>query len=118
MIDTFQAGGNHGRGITVDINNLDDALVAFRHAKESSKSGAIIVEKFITGDDYRLLVINNQLVASANMLSDFWYTAWVDAGQPDLSQLQNTPPSAELLEEMKSLDEHYLNDKHKGRICD
>ena len=57
--------GNHGRGITVDINNLDDALVAFRHAKESSKSGAIIVEKFITGDDYRLLVINNQLVAAA-----------------------------------------------------
>ncbi len=57
--------GNHGRGITVDINNLEDALIAFNHAKESSKSGAIIVEKFITGDDYRLLVINNQLVAAA-----------------------------------------------------
>lgn len=57
--------GNHGRGITVDINNYDDALVAFNHAKESSRSGAIIVEKFITGDDYRLLVINNQLVAAA-----------------------------------------------------
>ncbi len=57
--------GNHGRGITVDINNYEDALVAFRHAKDSSRSGAIIVEKFITGEDYRLLVINNQLVAAA-----------------------------------------------------
>ncbi|MFT4698190.1 MAG: cyanophycin synthetase [Flavobacteriaceae bacterium] len=57
--------GNHGRGITVDINNYKDALVAFNHAKDSSRSGAIIVEKFITGDDYRLLVINNQLVAAA-----------------------------------------------------
>lgn len=57
--------GNHGRGITVDIQNYDDALVAFRHAKESSRSGAIIVEKFITGEDYRLLVINNVLVAAA-----------------------------------------------------
>lgn len=57
--------GNHGRGITVDIQNYDDALVAFRHAKDSSRSGAIIVEKFITGDDYRLLVINNKLVAAA-----------------------------------------------------
>jgi len=57
--------GNHGRGITVDINNYEDALVAFHHAKESSKSGAIIVEKFITGEDYRLLVINNVLVAAA-----------------------------------------------------
>jgi len=57
--------GNHGRGITVDIQNYDDALVAFNHAKESSRSGAIIVEKFITGEDYRLLVINNTLVAAA-----------------------------------------------------
>ena len=57
--------GNHGRGITVDIQNYEDALQAFHHAKESSKSGAIIVEKFITGEDYRLLVINNVLVAGA-----------------------------------------------------
>jgi cyanophycin synthetase len=57
--------GNHGRGITVDIQNYEDALAAFAHAKNSSKSGAIIVEKFITGEDYRLLVINNVLVAAA-----------------------------------------------------
>jgi cyanophycin synthetase len=57
--------GNHGRGITVNIQNYDTALVAFNHAKESSKSGAIIVEKFIVGEDYRLLVINNVLVAGA-----------------------------------------------------
>ena len=57
--------GNHGRGITVDIQNYEAALQAFHHAKESSKSGAIIVEKFITGEDYRLLVINNKLVAAA-----------------------------------------------------
>ncbi|MBR9914927.1 MAG: cyanophycin synthetase [Algicola sp.] len=57
--------GNHGRGITVNIQNYDDALIAFRQAKESSKSGAIIVEKFIVGADYRLLVINHKLVAAA-----------------------------------------------------
>lgn len=57
--------GNHGRGITVDIQNYDDALIAFRTAKESSRNGIIIVEKFIKGDDYRLLVINHILVAAA-----------------------------------------------------
>ena len=57
--------GNHGRGITVNIKNYEDALVAFRNAKESSRSGAIIIEKYITGDDYRLLVINHKLVAAA-----------------------------------------------------
>ncbi|MBR9844774.1 MAG: cyanophycin synthetase [Algicola sp.] len=57
--------GNHGRGITVNIQNYEDALQAFHNAKESSKSGAIIVEKFVKGDDYRLLVINHKLVAGA-----------------------------------------------------
>ncbi|WP_299364965.1 cyanophycin synthetase [Winogradskyella sp.] len=57
--------GNHGRGITVNIQNYDEALEAFRHAKNSSRSGAIIIEKFIVGEDYRLLVINHKLVAAA-----------------------------------------------------
>lgn len=55
--------GNHGRGITVNIINYDDALIAFHEAREISRR--IIVEKYITGEDYRLLVINNQLVAAA-----------------------------------------------------
>ncbi len=57
--------GNHGRGITVNIKNYDDALVAFRCAKESSRNGAIIVERYVTGEDYRLLVINYKMVAAA-----------------------------------------------------
>ncbi|MAM30503.1 MAG: cyanophycin synthetase [Flavobacteriaceae bacterium] len=55
--------GNHGRGITVDIQNYEDALAAFHAAKEVSRR--VIVEKYITGEDYRLLVINNVLVAGA-----------------------------------------------------
>ncbi len=55
--------GNHGRGITVDINSYEDALEAFKVAKEVSRR--VIVEKYITGEDYRLLVINNNFVAAA-----------------------------------------------------
>lgn len=55
--------GNHGRGITANITNWEDALVAFHAAKEVSRS--VIVEKYIQGDDYRLLVINYKLVAAA-----------------------------------------------------
>ncbi|AWX45310.1 Cyanophycin synthase (L-aspartate-adding) [Flagellimonas maritima] len=55
--------GNHGRGITVDINNYEDALEAFHAAKEVSRR--IIVERYITGEDHRLLVINNVMVAAA-----------------------------------------------------
>jgi hypothetical protein len=31
--------------------------------------------------------INEQAIQSANLVADFWYTAWVDAGKPDLSLL-------------------------------
>lgn len=55
--------GNHGRGITANINNWDDAVVAFAAAKKVSNS--VIVEKYIVGEDFRLLVINYKLVAAA-----------------------------------------------------
>lgn len=55
--------GNHGRGITVNINNYDDALVAFREAQKVSQG--VIIERYIKGDDYRILVINHKLVAAA-----------------------------------------------------
>ncbi|MDX1470428.1 MAG: ATP-grasp domain-containing protein, partial [Flavobacteriaceae bacterium] len=55
--------GNHGRGITVEIENYEEALTAFNVAQEVSK--AVIIEKYIKGDDYRLLVINNKMVAAA-----------------------------------------------------
>lgn len=31
--------------------------------------------------------INQQLINSTNLVADFWYTAWVDAGRPDLTSL-------------------------------
>lgn len=51
-------------------------------------------------------------------VGSIWYTSWVDAGQPDLNALKNTPVSQELLDEMKELNVHFENDAHKGRICD
>lgn len=55
--------GNHGRGITTDVQNWEDACIALAAAKEVSRS--VIVERFIVGDDYRLLVIDHKLVAAA-----------------------------------------------------
>ncbi len=55
--------GNHGRGITTNIRNWEDAVKAFHAAKEVSRS--VIVEKFIVGEDFRLLVIDYKLVAAA-----------------------------------------------------
>ncbi len=34
--------------------------------------------------------INDQLINSANLVADFWFTCWVDAGKPELLDLTNS----------------------------
>jgi hypothetical protein len=63
-------------------------------------------------------MVERRLQQAISAVGSIWYTAWVDAGQPDLTSIQNTPPSAELLEEMKALDEEFSHGTHKGRICE
>lgn len=55
--------GNHGRGITIDINSRQEALVAYKTARDVSRR--VIVEKHVKGEDHRLLVIDHKLVAAA-----------------------------------------------------
>lgn len=55
--------GNHGKGASINVTNWDDAVKGLKHAKEYSRR--VIVEKFITGFDFRVLVINNEVVAAA-----------------------------------------------------
>jgi cyanophycin synthetase len=55
--------GNHGNGATININNYDEAVNAFHRAKEFSDE--IIVEKYITGSDFRVLIVNYKFVAAA-----------------------------------------------------
>lgn len=55
--------GNQGKGATTNINTWDEAIVAFKAAKYYS--AGVICEKFISGDDYRALVINYKFVAAA-----------------------------------------------------
>ena len=63
-------------------------------------------------------MVERRLRSAIIAVGSIWYTAWVDAGQPDLRSLQNKPPSPELLKEFQALDDHFHNDQHKGRICD
>jgi cyanophycin synthetase len=55
--------GNHGKGNTTNITNWEQALRAFEAAKQYSRS--VIVEKFITGVDFRVLVINYKFICAA-----------------------------------------------------
>lgn len=55
--------GNHGKGVTTNLLNWEDAVTGMMAAKKYSR--AVICEKYITGRDHRVLVINYKFVAAA-----------------------------------------------------
>jgi cyanophycin synthetase len=59
--------GNHGRGISIELNSEEEVFKAFDIAKEISDE--VIIEKFITGLDYRILIVNNQYVSAIKRIA-------------------------------------------------
>ena len=55
--------GNHGKGNTTNIMNWQQAMSAFEAAKVYGRN--VIVEKYITGFDFRVLVIDYKFICAA-----------------------------------------------------
>ncbi|MFZ4671001.1 MAG: cyanophycin synthetase [Flavobacterium sp.] len=55
--------GNHGKGASINVVTWEDAVSGLAYAQKYSRR--VIVEKFITGFDFRVLIIDNKLVAAA-----------------------------------------------------
>lgn len=54
--------GNQGKGVTVNIISREQLDIAFKAAAEI---GEVMVEKYLPGNDFRLLVVGDKLVAAA-----------------------------------------------------
>jgi hypothetical protein len=63
-------------------------------------------------------MVQRQMRGAIKMIGDFWYTAWVDAGQPDLKMLINYTPSEEELAARKKELEELKNQQVKSRVHD
>ena len=57
--------GNHGRGVHLDLQSDDEVRAAFAGALRESRSGEVVVETYIHGNDYRCLVIGGVVAAIA-----------------------------------------------------
>jgi cyanophycin synthetase len=55
--------GNHGKGASINVTSWEDAVLGLEYAQKYSRR--VIVERFITGYDFRVLVIDNKIVAAA-----------------------------------------------------
>jgi cyanophycin synthetase len=57
--------GNHGRGVCINLKDEDEVRRSFALAEAESRGKSVVVETFIQGKDYRILVVNNEVVAVA-----------------------------------------------------
>lgn len=63
--------GNHGRGVTLDLMTREDVEAAYAVAEPEGSE--VIVERYIRGQEHRLLVVGGRVVAAAR-----GEAAWVD----------------------------------------
>ena len=63
-------------------------------------------------------MIERRMQQSIATVASFWYTAWVNAGQPDLKQLTNKNFTEEDLREFDRLNQEWLKGKSTGKDCD
>ena len=57
--------GNHGRGVNLDLRDEAAVRRAFPLAMAQSRGGDVVVESYVTGNDYRCLVIGGRMAAIA-----------------------------------------------------
>jgi cyanophycin synthetase len=57
--------GNHGRGVGLNLTKDRAVRVAFERALKESRDGRVVVETFVKGNDYRVLVIGGRMAAIA-----------------------------------------------------
>ena len=108
--------GNHGDGVFVNLKNPDELADAYSLAKKHEDYQ--LVEKYLPGEDYRALLVNNELVALANKIP----AHVVGDGSStikELVELVNQDPKRgdehdNLLTKIKFNDEVMMNLEKKG----
>ena len=72
------------RSVSLQFTDAQKFRVQMRRGKESKSYTSEFAKAYTVALQSS---INDQLIYSANLIADFYYTAWVDAGKPDLSSL-------------------------------
>jgi cyanophycin synthetase len=57
--------GNHGRGVMLDLRKERAVRSAFKKSMAEARRPQVVVESYVTGQDYRVLVVGGHMVAVA-----------------------------------------------------
>lgn len=81
-------------------------------ARQYSSAYTIAYDKILRG------MVERRMRQSVFAVASFWYTAWVDAGQPDLAELAGKTLSAVEIKELETLNEAWRKGRVQGRQHD
>ncbi|OUL98641.1 cyanophycin synthetase [Variovorax sp. JS1663] len=108
--------GNHGRGVILDLTRREDIEVAYGVAERHGSE--VLVERYIRGEEHRLLVVGGQMVAAAR-----GETVWITGdGRSDVralieSQINSDPRRGDTedfpLSRLGARDGAILSDLHR-----
>jgi len=91
--------GNHGRGVSLNLMTEADVKLAYDIAVKRGGSQSVIVERFVLGNEHRLLVVGRRVVA-ASMGESLWVTGDGKSSVQELVDSQiNTDPRRGTTEE-------------------
>ncbi|MDH5401871.1 MAG: cyanophycin synthetase [Candidatus Heimdallarchaeota archaeon] len=105
---------SHGRGVSINIRNKEDLERGFNYAQNYTND--VIIERFIEGNDYRVLIINGEFKAAAmripaHVIGDGLLTL------QELINLQNQDPRRGIGHE-KMLTKIYIDESTEKLIED
>ena len=101
---------------------LSDRVSADRKYAFENRNGLIIKQYSVayskSYNDMLNGMVERRLTQSVFAVASFWYTAWVNAGQPDLRNMGRKELSAEDEAAFSDLEMKWRNEKIKGRSCE
>ncbi len=71
--------GNHGRGVSLNLMTQAEVEAAYHLAVQKGGSSSVIVERFVVGDEHRILVVGERMVAAGKGES-LWVTGDAQSG--------------------------------------
>jgi hypothetical protein len=80
--------------------------------KQYSEAYAIEYDRLLRG------MVERRMQQSIYAVASFWYTAWLNAGQPDCSKMAGMTEAKETSSELTELNRKWREGKIKGKDCD
>ncbi len=70
--------------VSASFTDTQKYRIQIRRGRESKSYTTAFAKAYAAGLKN---TINDQLIATANLIADFWYTSWVDGGKPNMDEL-------------------------------